>query len=131
MQRIGKVLLLSIVLGLVGPGASSTAEPWGAFQGFPFAYSYANPATCGQINSFNGCGYYYDSAMIFLDYLFWLGTAVVGVSVISVFWNRLTSSRRDASQPTIDETQLERLSHHSDLKRHRDIRVPWRRSCPG
>jgi len=88
MRRIIKVLLLSVVLGLVGLAASSTREPWGVYQGFPFAYSYPNPITCLP-NPFNGCGYYYDPVMIVLDYLFWLGIAVVGVSVISVFWSRL------------------------------------------
>jgi len=88
MRRIIKVLLLSVVLGLVGLAASSTREPWGVHQGFPFAYSYPNPITCLP-NPFNGCGYYYDPVMIVLDYLFWLGIAVVGVSVISVFWSRL------------------------------------------
>jgi|SRR2546426_5931569 len=78
MRRIVKVFLISIVLGLVGLGASSTREPWGVFQGFPFAYSYPNPITC-RVNPFNGCGYYYDPVMVVLDYLFWLGTAVVGV----------------------------------------------------
>jgi hypothetical protein len=102
MQRIIKVLLLSIVLGLVGLGASSTLEPWGVFQGFPFAYSYPNPITC-MPNPLNGCGYSYDPVMIVLDYLFWLGTAVVGVSVISMLWNRL-APRRGASQPTTDQT---------------------------
>ena len=101
MRRITKVLLLSIVLGLVGLAASSTREPWGVYQGFPFPYSYSNPITC-RVNPFNGCGYYYDPVMVVLDYLFWLGTAVVGVSVISVFWNRLTS-RGSMSQPTSDQ----------------------------
>jgi hypothetical protein len=93
--------LLSIVLGLVGLGASSTREPWGVYQGFPFAYSYPNPITCLP-NPFNGCGYYYDPVMVVLDYLFWLGTSVVGVSVISMFWNRL-ALRGDASQPASDQ----------------------------
>jgi len=97
MRRIIKVLLLSVVLGLVGLAASSTREPWGVYQGFPFAYSYPNPITCLP-NPFNGCGYYYDPVMIVLDYLFWLGIAVVGVSVISVFWSRLVQ-RRGASEP--------------------------------
>ncbi len=104
MRRIIKVLLLSVVLGLVGLAASSTREPWGVYQGFPFAYSFPNPATCGIINPFNGCGYYYDPMMVVLDYLFWLGTAVVGLSVISMFWNRL-ALRGDARQPTSDQSQ--------------------------
>src|SRR6266705_1829094 len=102
MRRIIKVLLLSVVLGLVGLGASSTREPWGVYQGFPFPYSYPNPITC-RVNPFNGCGYYYDLVMVVLDYLFWLGTGVVGVSVISVFWNRL-ASRGSASRPPSDQT---------------------------
>jgi hypothetical protein len=102
MRRIVKVFLISVVLGLVGLGASSTSEPWGVFQGFPFPYSYPNPITC-RVNPFNGCGYYYDPVMVVLDYLFWLGTAVVGVSVISVFWNRF-ALRESASQPTSDQT---------------------------
>ena len=101
MQRIIKVLLVSIVLGLVGLGASSTREPWGVYQGFPFAYSYPNPITC-MPNPFNGCGYYYDPVMVVLDYLFWLGTSVVGASMISMFWNRL-APRRVASQPPSDQ----------------------------
>src|SRR6267143_1851030 len=103
MQRIIKVLLVSIVLGLVGLGASSTREPWGVYQGFPFGYSYPNPITC-MPNPFNGCGYYYDPVMVVLDYLFWLGTSVVGVSMISMFWNRLLAPRRVASQPPSDQT---------------------------
>jgi hypothetical protein len=102
MRRIIKVLLASIVLGLVGLGASSTSEPWGVFQGFPFPYSYPNPITC-KVNPFNGCGYYYDPVMVVLDYLFWVGIAVVGVSVISMFWNRF-ALRESASQPTSDRT---------------------------
>ena len=101
MQRIIKVLLLSIVLGLVGLAASSTREPWGVYQGFPFAFSYPNPITC-KVNPFNGCGYSYDPVMIVLDYLFWLGTAVVGVSVISLFWSRLAQGS-SASKPTGDQ----------------------------
>src|SRR2546425_962692 len=97
MQRTFKALLLSIVLGIVGLAASSTREPWGVYQGFPFPYSYPNPITC-RVNPFNGCGYYYDPVMVVLDYLFWLGTGVVGVSVISAFWNRL--ARIGASHPT-------------------------------
>ena len=102
MQRIIKVLLLSVVLGLVGLAASSTPEPWGVYQGFPFAYSYPNPITCLP-NPFNGCGYYYDPVMIVLDYLFWLGIAVVGVSVISIFWNRLALGK-SGSQLAGDQT---------------------------
>ena len=101
MQRIIKVLLLSIVLGLVGLGASTTREPWGVWDGFPFQYAYSNPITCLP-NPFNGCGYYYDPAMIVLDYLFWLGTAAVVVSVISVWWNRV-ALRGDASPTTNDQ----------------------------
>src|SRR2546428_13936963 len=85
MRRIVKVFLISIVLGLVGLGASSTSEPWGVFQGFPFGYSYPNPITC-RVNPFNGCGYYYDPVMAVLNCLFWLGTAAVRVSVISMLW---------------------------------------------
>jgi hypothetical protein len=103
MQRTFKVLLLSIVLGLVGLGASSTSEPWGVYQGFPFPYSYPNPITC-RVNPFNGCGYYYDPVMVVLDYLFWVGTAVVGVSVIGMFWNRF-ALRKSASHPTSDQTR--------------------------
>jgi hypothetical protein len=104
MQGIVKLLLLSIVLGLVGLVASSTREPWGVWQGFPFAYSYANPATCGIVNPFNGCGYSYDLVMIGLDYVFWLGIAVVGVSMISVFRSRLTR-RRGASEPANEQNR--------------------------
>jgi hypothetical protein len=102
MQRILKVLLLSMVLGLVGLAASSTPEPWGVYQGFPFAFSYPNPITC-MPNPFNGCGYYYDPVMVALDYLFWLGIAAAAVLVISLFWNRL-APRESASQPTSDQT---------------------------
>src|SRR3989442_4038747 len=102
MRRIVKVFLISIVLGLVGLGASSTSEPWGVFQGFPFPYSYPNPITC-RVNPFNGCGYYYDPAMVVLDYLSWLGTGILGVSVISVFWKRL-AQRIGASHPTNGQT---------------------------
>ncbi|TMI10807.1 hypothetical protein E6H35_10735, partial [Candidatus Bathyarchaeota archaeon] len=98
MQRIIKLLLLSIVLGLVGLAASTKSEPWGVRDGFPFRYAYPNPITCLP-NPFNGCGLYYDPVMVVLDYLFWLGTAVVGVSVISMFWNRF-ALRESASQPT-------------------------------
>jgi hypothetical protein len=91
MRRVIKWFLLSIPLGLVGLAASSTREPWGVWQGFPFAYSYANPITCLP-NPFNGCGFYYDPVMFVLDYLFWLGIAVVGLSVISKFWNRLVQT---------------------------------------
>ena len=101
MQRTFKALLRSIVLGIVGLAASSTREPWGEYQGFPFPYSYPNPITC-RVNPFNGCGYYYDPVMVVLDYLFWLGTGIVGVSVISVFWNRL-ASRGGASPPTSEQ----------------------------
>ena|SRR6266487_5301845 len=104
MQRTFKALLLSIVLGMVGLAASSTREPWGVYQGFPFPYSYPNPITC-RVNPFNGCGYYYDPVMVVLDYLFWLGTGIVGVWVISVFWNRL-ASRGGASRPTSDQVPL-------------------------
>src|SRR5712664_1452316 len=106
MQRIVKILLLSIVLGLVGLAASSTPEPWGVHQGFPFAYSYPNPITC-MPNPFNGCGYYYDPVMVVLDYLFWLGTSVVGVSAMSMFWKHLTL-RGGASHPTSDQTRPEK-----------------------
>ena len=102
MQKIVVILLVSAVFGLVGLAASATREPWGVYQGFPFAYSYPNPITC-MPNPFNGCGYYYDPAMIVLDYLFWLGTAVVGLSAISMFWNRLVM-RGGASHPTSDQT---------------------------
>src|SRR6267143_3645326 len=44
-KKILKLLLLSIVLGLVGLGLSSTREPWGANEGFPFAYTYSSPCT--------------------------------------------------------------------------------------
>ncbi len=101
MQRIINVLLLSIVLGVVGLAASATREPWGVYQGFPFAYSYPNPITCLP-NPLNGCGYYYDPVMIILDYLFWLGTVAVGLSVISMLRNRIL--RGDARQPTSDQT---------------------------
>jgi hypothetical protein len=103
MRRIIKILLLSMVLGLVGLAASSTREPWGVYQGFPFAYSYPSPITCKVVNPFNGCGYYYDPVMVVLDYLFWLGTAVAGVSVISMFWIYL-APRGGARQPTGDQT---------------------------
>jgi hypothetical protein len=104
MQRIIKVLLLSIVLGLVGLSASTTREPWGVWQGFPFAYSYVNQASCGPINPFNGgCSSSYNPVMVVLDSLFWVGTAVVGISVIIVFWNRF-ALRESASQPTSDQT---------------------------
>ncbi len=102
MQRIIKALLLSVVLGLVGLGASSTREPWGVYQGFPFPYSYPNPITC-RVNPFNGCGYYYDPVMVVLDYLFWLGTAVAGVFVISMLWIYLVP-RGGARQPTSGQT---------------------------
>jgi hypothetical protein len=102
MQRIIKVLLLSIVLGLVGLAASSTREPWGVWDGFPFRYAYPNPITCLP-NPFNGCGYYYDPVMVVLDYLFWLGTAVAGVSAVSMFWNRFALGGRE-SQLTSDQT---------------------------
>src|SRR2546425_175457 len=102
MQRIIKILLLSIVLGLVGLIASSTREPWGVWQGFPFAFSYPNPITC-KVNPFNGCGYYNDPVMVVLDHLFWLGIAVVGVSVISVLWNRF-ALKESANQPTSYQT---------------------------
>ncbi len=114
MQAIIKILMLSIVLGLVGLGASSTREPWGVYQGFPFAYSYPNPITC-MPNPFNGCGYYYDPAMVVLDFLFWLGIAVVGVSVVSAFWNRL-SLRGSAGQHTGDQGRSEMLLQN-DLPR--------------
>ena len=100
MRRIIKLFLLSILLGLVGLAASSTLEPWGVYQGFPFAISYPNPITC-MPNPFNGCGFYYDPVMIVLDYIFWLGTAVVGLSAISMFWNRLVM-RGGVSHPTSD-----------------------------
>jgi hypothetical protein len=104
MQRIIKILLLSILLGLVGLGASTTREPWGVWQGFPFSYSYVNQASCGPINPFNGgCSSSYNPVMIVLDYLFWLGTAAAGVSVISMLWNRFALRER-ASQPTSDQT---------------------------
>lgn len=85
-----------MVLGLVGLAASSTREPWGVSQLFPFAASYANDCTGKPVNPFNGCGYSYDPVMVFLDYLFWLGIAAVGVSAISVLWNRLARVK-DAS----------------------------------
>jgi hypothetical protein len=53
------------------------------------------------VNPFNGCGYYYDPLMIALDYLFWLGIAVVGVSIIGIFRNHLAPTR-NAKQPTGD-----------------------------
>lgn len=84
------VILTSLVLALVGLVASSTREPWGVWQGYPFAYSYPNPITC-KPNPFNGCGFYYDPSMIALDYLFWLGIALAGVTVISVLWNQKAS----------------------------------------
>lgn len=102
MRRIILVILLSVVLGLVGLVASSTREPWGVWQGFPFAYSYPNPITCLP-NPFNGCGYHYDPVMIVLDYLFWLGTAIVGLSAISMFWNR-HALREDGRRRANDQT---------------------------
>src|SRR2546425_2878081 len=102
MQRIIKVFLLSIILGLVGLVVSSTREPWGGWDGFPFPYVYPNPITCLP-NPFNGCGFYYDPFMVVLDYLFWFGMAVVGVSVISLFWNRF-ALRESANQPTSYQT---------------------------
>src|SRR6266851_1014607 len=113
MQRVIKILLLSIVLGLVGLVASSTREPWGVWQGFPFAYSYPNPITCLP-NPFNGCGYYYDPVMIVLDYLFWLGTAAIVVSVISVWWNRV-ALRGGASPTTNDQAPPGRLLDQNGL----------------
>ena len=101
MRKIVVILFVSAVFGLVGLAASSTREPWGVYQGFPFAYSYPNPITCLP-NPFNGCGYYYDPVMIVLDYLFWLGTAAVVVSVISVWWNRV-APRGGAGQTTNDQ----------------------------
>ncbi|TMI14187.1 hypothetical protein E6H33_08940 [Candidatus Bathyarchaeota archaeon] len=101
MRKIVVILFVSVVFGLVGLAASSTREPWGVYQGFPFAYSYPNPITCLP-NPFNGCGYYYDPVMIVLDYLFWLGTAAVVVSVISVWWNRV-APRGGAGQTTNDQ----------------------------
>jgi hypothetical protein len=74
----------------------------GSVSGLSFPYSYPNPITC-KVNPFNGCGYYYDPVMVVLDYLFWLGTAVVGVSVISVFWNRF-ALRESESHPARDQT---------------------------
>src|SRR5439155_27172363 len=88
MQRIIKVFLLSLILGLVGLVVSSTREPWGVWDGFPFPYVYPNPITCLP-NPFNGCGFYYDPFMVVLDYLFWFGMAVVGVSVVSLLLKRL------------------------------------------
>jgi hypothetical protein len=90
MRRIIIVILLSALLGLIGLVASSTREPWGVYQGFPFAYSYPNPINC-MPNPFNGCGFYYDPVMIVLDFLFWLGIFLAGVSVISGLWNRRAS----------------------------------------
>ena len=104
MQRTFKALLLSIVLGIVGLAASSTREPWGVYQGFPFSYSYPNPINCRVVNPFNGCGYYYDPVMVVLDYLFWLGIAATGVSMISMIWNRF-ALRGGASEPTSNRTQ--------------------------
>jgi hypothetical protein len=104
MRRIIELLLISIVLGLVGLGASSTREPWGVWQGFPFSYSYPNPLTCLP-NPFNGCGWYYNPAMIALDYLFWLGISVVGVWVVNLFWNHF-GRRSDASQSAADQNLL-------------------------
>ncbi|TMI58805.1 hypothetical protein E6H18_01600 [Candidatus Bathyarchaeota archaeon] len=102
MQRIIKVFLLSIILGLVGLVVSSTREPWGVWDGFPFPYAYPNPITCLP-NPFNGCGFYYDPFMVVLDYLFWFGMAVVGVSVVSLLWNRL-GPVNSPSQPASDQT---------------------------
>ena len=96
MRRIIKLFLLSILLGLVGLAAFSTREPWGVYQGIPFAYSYPNPITC-MPNPFNGCGFYYDPVMIGLDYLFWSGVALLGLAVISAFWIGIGRARRGRS----------------------------------
>src|SRR5439155_20039880 len=102
MQRIIKVFLLSIILGLVGLVVSSTREPWGVWDGFPFPYAYPNPITCLP-NPFNGCGFYYNPFMVVLDYLFWFGMAVVGVSVVRLRSNSL-GPVNSPSQPPSDQT---------------------------
>jgi hypothetical protein len=101
MQRTIKVLLLSMILGGVGLLVSSTREPWGVWDGFPFRYAYPNPITCLP-NPFNGCGFYYDPIMVVLDYLFWFGMAVVGILVVSLLWNHL-GPIRSPSQPASDQ----------------------------
>lgn len=90
MPRIILVVLASVGLALVGLVASSTREPWGVWQGYPFAYSYPNPITC-KPNPFNGCGFYYDPLMIALDYLLWFGIALAVVTVVSGLWNHRAS----------------------------------------
>src|SRR2546421_3720033 len=97
MQRIIKVFLLSIILGLVVLVVSSTREPWGVWDGFPFPYAYPNPITCLP-NPFNGCGFYYNPFMVVLDYLFWFGMAVRGGLGVSLRWERLGAGKR-SNQP--------------------------------
>ncbi len=79
----GLVALWIVVLVTLAP-FRFTANPFAASTGFPFTYSYANPPSCGNINPGNGCGYSYDSVMVVLDYLFWVGVAFAIVSAFDL-----------------------------------------------
>ena len=99
MRRIPKIIAFSTLLGLLLLGISDaiTRGNWrtipGVPAGFPLAYTYANPPTCGKLNPLNGCGYSYDPVSVVLDYLFWLAIALAGVSALDIGWSRFKTRK--------------------------------------
>src|SRR5437763_13791271 len=106
MKRLSKALVLSLLLGffLLVISAAATMEPWRASDGYPLHYSYPN-LPCTRPNSFNGCGYSYDHALVGLDFIFWLAIAVAAVSAIDLACTR-TLSRNVRTQNRSTAAQI-------------------------
>jgi hypothetical protein len=110
MKNLRRNVVRALILGLgfLGIVFYATREP-GVSVGFPFAYS-RPVSTCPMVNSFVGCGYYYDPSLVVLDYAFWVVVAFLLVFTVDSFW-----ARKNASLP--------RLISPSTLPAVEDLRI--------
>src|SRR5487761_569627 len=106
--RLKRDFVIAILGGLVllGVSALATHTPWGSSNGFPLTYSFPISG-CGAPNPFNGCGYYYDTGLIALDYLFWTALAFALVFILDTIRMRLKPlhpanvSRSERAEPKL------------------------------
>lgn len=106
--RLKRDFAIAILGGLVllGVSALATRTPWGSSNGFPLTYSFPISG-CGAPNPFNGCGYYYDTGLITLDYLFWTALAFALVFILDTIRIRLKPlhpanvSRSEPAEPKL------------------------------
>jgi hypothetical protein len=76
-------LALVVGVSLFGLSTLATRTNEGSFSGFPLGFSQPITPCHSTLNPFNGCGFSYDPLIIGLDFVFWMGLALLAALLFS------------------------------------------------